>query len=68
MDCFAEPVITVRAQLRSSPGAHSLDPLARNDGVGCFHVIASEAKQSSFLAAADLAFDLDHGARRFIRS
>jgi hypothetical protein len=35
---------------------------ARNDGVGCFHVIASEAKRSSFLAAADFAFDLDHGA------
>ena len=25
---FAEPVITVRAQLRSSRGAHSRDPLA----------------------------------------
>jgi hypothetical protein len=32
MDCFAEPVITVRAQLRSSPGAHSRDPVARNEG------------------------------------
>jgi hypothetical protein len=31
MDCFAEPVITARAQLRSSSGAHSRDPLARND-------------------------------------
>jgi hypothetical protein len=31
MDCFAEPVITVRAQLRSSRGGHSRDPLARND-------------------------------------
>jgi hypothetical protein len=29
MDCFlAEPVITVRARLRSSLGAHSCDPLA----------------------------------------
>jgi hypothetical protein len=32
MDCFAEPVITARAQLRSSSGAHLRDPLARNDG------------------------------------
>jgi len=32
MDCFAEPAITVRAQLRLSQGAHSCDPLARNDG------------------------------------
>jgi hypothetical protein len=31
-DCFAEPVITARAQLRSSSGAHSRDPVARNDG------------------------------------
>jgi hypothetical protein len=32
MDCFAEPVITARAQLRSSSGADSRDPVARNDG------------------------------------
>ena len=31
MDCVAEPVITARAQLRSSSGAHSGDPLARHD-------------------------------------
>jgi len=28
---IAEPVITARAQLRSSPGAHSRDPLAHPD-------------------------------------
>jgi len=31
IDCFAEPVITSRAQLRSSMGARSRDPFARND-------------------------------------
>src|SRR3954470_5631238 len=30
MDCVAEPVITAGAQLRSSSGAHSRGPLARN--------------------------------------
>jgi hypothetical protein len=50
---FAEPVITARAQLRSSRGAHSRDPLARPG------YAAPEA--SAFCAR-------DHRCRRLIAS
>jgi hypothetical protein len=48
MDYLAEPVITVRAQLRSSRGAHSRDPVARNDEDGAAPYITTGASGSSF--------------------
>ena len=47
MDCFAEPVISVRAQLRSSRGAHLRDPLARKTKS------AHRARQTDMTGKAD---------------
>jgi len=53
----AEPVITVRAQLRSPPGAHSRDPLT-HPGYACFKQIKQRrrvATRHDWLAAIYVA-------------